>query len=155
MVKLYSDSFYKLTNEDKLNLIASMSTAEEMKSLIHPLFQNNDSDLEGSFLEVFSNDLSHIVVINDDYNTLELHCGNERYYFDNATSYGYSLGEFFNSYGSEDTVCAHPGCDNTIARSGDTNCCAVHSNRCKECYKYIDEDAIWCISCIESAIKNK
>jgi len=58
---------------------------------------------------------------------------------------------FTNTYGTATTVCAHSGCTAYIAPSGDTNCCTAHSNRCLNCRKYIDEDAIYCISCLEKA----
>lgn len=58
---------------------------------------------------------------------------------------------FTNAYGTATTLCAHSGCANRIASSGDTNCCSTHSNRCAECGKYIDEDASWCMSCLENA----
>lgn len=60
---------------------------------------------------------------------------------------------FRNKYGTYDTICAHPGCSKYIAQSGDTNCCVVHSNRCGNCNCYIDEDAMYCMSCLESALK--
>jgi len=58
---------------------------------------------------------------------------------------------FTNAYGTPTTKCAHPGCNNTIAPSGDTNCCTVHSNRCADCGKYIDEDAMYCMDCLRNA----
>ena len=61
---------------------------------------------------------------------------------------------FTNAYGTASTKCAHPGCNNTIASSGDTNCCTVHSNRCLECGKYIDEDAMYCLSCLADAAES-
>ncbi len=60
---------------------------------------------------------------------------------------------FTNEYGTPTTKCAHTGCNNYIANSGDTNCCKEHSNRCLDCNKYIDEDAYWCVSCIAAAAK--
>ena len=59
---------------------------------------------------------------------------------------------FTNKYGTATTKCAHTGCTNYIAPSGDTNCCTVHSNRCGQCGKYIDEDAIFCIDCLVVAL---
>ena len=59
---------------------------------------------------------------------------------------------FNNKFGTSSTLCAKPGCDAFIARSGDTNCCEVHSNRCGNCYCYIDGDAMYCMSCIENAL---
>ena len=59
---------------------------------------------------------------------------------------------FTNKYGSSSTKCAHPGCNNPIAPSGDTNCCTLHSKRCLECGKYIDEDATYCMDCITNAV---
>ena len=60
----------------------------------------------------------------------------------------YAEKDFTNKYGTPTTRCAHLGCDNYIAFSGDTNCCTSHSNNCLECGKYIDEDAIFCMSCL-------
>lgn len=59
---------------------------------------------------------------------------------------------FTNKYGTATTKCAHPGCNNYIASSGDTNCCPTHSRRCLECGKYIDEDAAYCMDCIRKAL---
>lgn len=66
-----------------------------------------------------------------------------------------STASFTNQYGTSTTKCAHSGCDNYIASSGDTNCCTVHSNRCLECSKYIDGDAMYCMDCLtKAATKN-
>ncbi len=35
---------------------------------------------------------------------------------------------FTNDYGTATTICAHSGCTNYIASSGDANCCTTHSN---------------------------
>lgn len=59
---------------------------------------------------------------------------------------------FTNKYGTSTTKCAHSGCSNYIASSGDTNCCTQHSNRCLECNGYIDEDALYCVYCIKNAV---
>lgn len=56
---------------------------------------------------------------------------------------------FTNKYGTPTTICAHRGCTNYIASSGDTNCCTTHSRRCAECGKYIDEDGTWCMDCLK------
>ena len=63
-----------------------------------------------------------------------------------------TTGSFTNKYGTSTTKCAHPGCSNYIASSGDTNCCTLHSNRCGTCGKYIDEDAMYCLDCIADAL---
>lgn len=63
-----------------------------------------------------------------------------------------SVGSFTNKFGTAKTKCAHSGCNNYIAKSGDTNCCTTHSRRCIDCNCYIDEDAMWCIACIEKAL---
>lgn len=60
---------------------------------------------------------------------------------------------FTNKYGTETTKCAHGGCENYIAKSGDTNCCSTHSKRCLECNCYIDEDATYCMGCLRTALK--
>lgn len=65
-----------------------------------------------------------------------------------------SKSSFTNKYGTPTTKCAHLGCNNYIASSGDTNCCTIHSNRCLECGKYIDEDAAYCMDCIQKAFWN-
>ncbi len=62
------------------------------------------------------------------------------------------VSDFINAYGTANTICAHSGCTNYIASSGDTNCCIVHAHKCADCGKYIDEDAIWCMSCLSKAV---
>ena len=62
---------------------------------------------------------------------------------------------FTNAYGTETTKCTHSGCNNYIASSGNTNCCTTHSKKCLECGKYIDEDASYCMTCLEKAFKGK
>lgn len=69
-----------------------------------------------------------------------------------STTYKKSYSSFTNRYGTATTVCAHSGCSSYIASSGDTNCCTKHSNRCLECKCYIDEDAMFCLRCIENAL---
>ena len=74
---------------------------------------------------------------------------------DNANiAHSSSSGIFTNSYGTTTTKCAHSGCNNTIASSGDTNCCIVHSNKCLNCGKYIDEDAFFCMDCLSGNKNN-
>lgn len=58
---------------------------------------------------------------------------------------------FFNKFGTPSTLCAHAGCKNVIAYSGDTNCCVEHSNKCLNCGKYIDEDAMYCMDCLRES----
>ena len=65
-----------------------------------------------------------------------------------SQSGGSSDESFTNKFGTPTTKCAHSGCDNYIAPSGDTNCCKTHSAKCLECGCYIDEDALFCISCL-------
>lgn len=64
----------------------------------------------------------------------------------------YSSPSFNNDYGTYSTKCAAHGCNNKIASSGDTMYCATHSNRCLNCNKYIDGDAMYCMSCLEDAL---
>lgn len=68
-----------------------------------------------------------------------------------STSYSFNNSSFRNKYGTATTKCAHSGCSNYIAASGDTNCCVTHSNLCTDCNCYIDEDAAWCVSCLQNA----
>ncbi len=81
-------------------------------------------------------------------------------YGSNSSNYSNSSGNssysssFTNKYGTPTTKCVKSGCDNYIASSGDTNCCTIHSNNCLECYKYIDGDAMYCMSCLSSAADN-
>lgn len=82
--------------------------------------------------------------------------GFERIKYKNKSQYQNSSTDgayFTNKYGTATTICAHSGCTNYIASSGDTNCCITHSNKCLECGCYIDEDAAWCVSCITRAAK--
>lgn len=60
---------------------------------------------------------------------------------------------FTNKYGTPSTKCAHAGCNRTIAKSGDTKNCTIHSNKCLKCGKYIDEDAMYCMDCIKSSLR--
>ena len=71
----------------------------------------------------------------------------------NSSSSSSSKSSFTNKYGTPTTKCAHSGCNNYIASSGDTNCCTTHSRKCAECGKYIDEDATYCMDCLEKAAK--
>ncbi|MBQ3761195.1 MAG: hypothetical protein II875_04180 [Clostridia bacterium] len=59
---------------------------------------------------------------------------------------------FTNKYGTPTTKCAHYGCTNYIASSGDTAYCTTHSQKCVSCRKYIDEDATYCMDCIYKAL---
>lgn len=76
--------------------------------------------------------------------------------YDNQdVDYNSSKGSSFtNKYGTSTTKCVVSGCNNYIAKSGDTNCCTTHSNKCGNCKCYIDGDAMYCMSCISSAIGN-
>ena len=65
---------------------------------------------------------------------------------------GTSSSTFTNQYGTSTTKCAHPGCNNYIASSGDTAYCTKHSNKCLNCGKYIDGDAMYCVDCIAKSI---
>lgn len=60
-----------------------------------------------------------------------------------------------NNYEKSTAKCRHTGCNRDIAPSGDTVYCTIHSNKCKICGKYIDEDAQSCMECVEKTLKNK
>lgn len=62
-----------------------------------------------------------------------------------------SSAPFTNKTGTSTTKCAHAGCDNYIASSGDTYYCVTHSKKCGACGCYIDEDAMFCPDCIIDA----
>ena len=75
----------------------------------------------------------------------------ESYNFNSNSNPSSESSSFTNEYGTPTTKCAHSGCTNYIASSGDTNCCTTHSNKCLVCGKYIDEDALYCMGCIYAA----
>lgn len=75
----------------------------------------------------------------------------ESYSYNSNSKSSNESSSFTNEYGTSTTKCAHSGCTNYIASSGDTNCCTTHSKKCLECGKYIDEDALYCMSCISAA----
>ena len=52
-----------------------------------------------------------------------------------------------------DKPCAESGCTRNREISGDTIYCWYHSNKCMGCGCYIDKDALYCLSCIEDALK--
>lgn len=83
-------------------------------------------------------------------------CGCNDSVNDNSESkkkYNYSnnYNNFSNKYGSKSTKCAKSGCNNYIASSGDSAYCTTHSKKCLECHCYIDEDALYCMSCLKKA----
>ena len=69
-----------------------------------------------------------------------------------ATGSSKSSSSFTNKFGNAKTKCAYPGCNNYIASSGDTSYCATDSNRCLNCGKYIDSDAVYCLDCIRKSV---
>lgn len=72
----------------------------------------------------------------------------EAYYMEDSSD----TVRFTNQYGTPQTICAHSGCSRTIASTGDTNCCTVHSAECLNCGKYIDEDAVFCMDCLTKSV---
>lgn len=87
------------------------------------------------------------------YITTKMHYTTSSSYSSYGSSSGSYSNSFSNKYGTPTTICAHTGCKNYIASSGDTNCCTTHSNKCLECHKYIDEDAAYCTDCLYKAAK--
>lgn len=55
---------------------------------------------------------------------------------------------------SSGAKCAMSGCNRSAVTSGDSVYCAQHSNRCLNCNKYIDADAMYCMSCLRDALGN-
>ena len=55
--------------------------------------------------------------------------------------------EFTNKLGTADTVCAHTGCKELIAPSGETLNCIKHSSTCSVCGCYISEGESMCSQC--------
>ena len=68
-----------------------------------------------------------------------------------GSSYGSGSSSFDNKYGTGTTKCLKSGCNNYIASSGDSAYCTAHSNKCLECYCYIDGDAMYCMDCLTDA----
>ncbi|MBR5273572.1 MAG: hypothetical protein IKU25_09340, partial [Clostridia bacterium] len=60
---------------------------------------------------------------------------------------------FTNIYGSYYSTCMVDGCNSYVATSGATHCCVIHSARCGNCNCFIDGDAMYCMPCLESALK--
>lgn len=65
-----------------------------------------------------------------------------------------NVGSVSGGQSSSSAICAHSGCTNKVA-SGDTVYCSAHSNKCLNCGKYIDEDALYCMSCLKESISSK
>lgn len=61
---------------------------------------------------------------------------------------------FTNLYGTATTQCNYSECGNPIAPCGNTNCCIAHSSKCLSCGTFIDNDAMFCLSCIEEKVGN-
>jgi hypothetical protein len=78
---------------------------------------------------------------------------NDIYVTTKEGSENFQAENFHNSFGDMNTKCAYPGCDRRIVTSGDSNCCSAHSNRCGNCNKYIDGDAMFCMDCIREALE--
>lgn len=57
------------------------------------------------------------------------------------------------NYENSTAKCRHTGCNRDIAHSGDTVYCTIHSNKCKICGKYIDEDAQVCMECVRKKLE--
>ena len=63
-------------------------------------------------------------------------------------------GRDYNFVDQTEKKCAMSGCEAYAVTSGDSVYCEQHSERCLNCGCYIDYDAIFCMPCIEDAIKN-
>lgn len=84
------------------------------------------------------------------------HMWNKFYYCENHYD-----SDFRNYYGTPTTKCSDRWfneetlsfvhCDKYIAKTGDTRYCEEHSHKCGECYCYIDQDAMYCMDCLEDA----
>lgn len=153
---------------DKLDELAVLSvkhweeleTTTEMSELDKVVYGYND-DFAAILdeLHVFLADatISHMEANNVDQEVIEEY---KRIYADiyeeteHADHYSGNTSSFTNKYGTPTTICAYSGCNAYIANSGDTNCCTIHSNKCLNCYDYIDGDAMYCMSCISGSISS-
>ena len=139
------------TKFDGINILpGDTSIGQPEKRIIHLTGQDNKYELK--------NDKDHfIAVISND--TLTLTYNREMFaekkdrtaVFSSDSTSSNSNSGFTNKFGTPTTKCAHSGCNNFIASSGDTNCCEEHSNKCADCGKYIDEDAMYCMDCLKKA----
>ena len=150
-VDLYSNSFDRLSDEDKCNLMLAIGADPRMHKLLANDIEKHVNPLIGPYFVIYSKDKYYKVGTNDDNDRIGIDWFSGSYFVDGIEEHGYKV-MFSNKYGNQNTKCAHAGCTNTIACTGDTNCCVKHSNRCGECYCYIDEDAMFCMSCIKGAI---
>ena len=66
-----------------------------------------------------------------------------------------SSSSYSSSSSGSSRTCAHRGCTRKAVTSGDSIYCSTHSNRCLNCGKYIDEDAMYCMSCLSKALGGK
>lgn len=150
-IKLNSKDFASLSEEDKMALMISMSTDEEMKSNLVEERQKEVNPLTDWYFEIISGGTFHTIEVLSDYNMLKFSGGVQRK-LENAESYGFEL-EFHNEYGTADTICAFNGCTNTIVRTGNSNACIDHAGICTGCHKYIDKGKSKCEYCAQRLIE--
>lgn len=151
-VELESKSFYQLSDEERFQLILSIVTDEQLKSLTVETVRSKPGPLVSKYFEIYSGGKYHYFDINADYNRIYLIGGDEKYRVDNAESYGFIL-PFTNRYGTEDTTCIASGCSNKIVRTGNSNACIKHCEICDDCYIYIDKGDTRCDSCAKKAFE--
>lgn len=114
------------------------------------IFMNNFNDAVLIMYYHTNEDIDHSTDVQEMVDSMEFSFDG----FKNEVEPQKSLG-FTNKYGTPTTKCAHRGCSNYIAPSGDTNCCEEHSNKCLNCGIYIDGDATYCMDCLSDAAENK
>ena len=160
-IELYSDDFDRLAAEDRFNLMVSIGASKKMQSTLVEEIENYTNPLMGPRFIIRSGGDTYKVYTNDESDTISAGGHSEKgieehgYRIQSSNKYGGSSSAgktFTNKYGTAKTKCAHSGCSSYIASSGDTNCCTKHSNRCGNCRCYIDEDALFCMSCIKKAM---
>lgn len=149
-IDLRSNNFASLSDEDRFQLILSISTDEKLLSLLVEDTRNRPNPLVDHYFQIYSGEGWHYFQINDNTNTIKLQGGEETYYVENAESYGYEL-LFSNEFGTEDTTCIANGCDNKIVRTGDSNACIEHAGICSDCHIYIDKNDDRCDRCAKEA----
>ncbi|MBO5935612.1 MAG: hypothetical protein J6Q94_09025 [Clostridia bacterium] len=151
-VELKSESFYQLSDEDRFQIILSIVTDEELKSMMVSAVRSKPGPLVSENFEIYSGNAWHYFDINADYNKIYLTGGEEKYCVNNAESYGFIL-PFKNKYGTEDTTCIVSDCNNKIVRTGNSNACIDHCEICDDCYIYIDKGDTRCDNCAKKAFE--
>ncbi len=148
-VLLKSETFASLSDEDRFQLILSIITDEEMIALTADVVQDELNPLLDQF-QIYSGDKYHSFSLNANTNMIVVYGGKDKYYVEDAESYGFKL-PFANQYGTEETPCIVSGCEKNIVRTGNSNACWYHAGICDDCHTYINKGDDRCDRCAKAA----